>query len=75
MSAVLPNLEKMTREQMLQAMEELWEALSKDEDAIATPEWHKTTLEETEARYRSGAEVPIPWEKARQELLSSRQRK
>lgn len=75
MSAVLPNLQQMTRQQMLQAMEELWSELSKDETAIETPEWHKTVLDETEARYRAGLESPVPWDEARKELLASRAKK
>jgi hypothetical protein len=40
MDAVLP-LDQMTLEEKLRAMEAIWRSLSKHENQVATPDWHK----------------------------------
>lgn len=62
------ELNKMSREEKLQAMETLWLDLSQDETNIESPSWHGAALKDTEQRATSGLETPIPWSNAKQEL-------
>jgi hypothetical protein len=50
MSANLPLHEML--EEKLQAMEALWEDLSREPDRIESPSWHQDLLKETESRAR-----------------------
>jgi hypothetical protein len=62
------SIKQMSRAEKLQAMEELWESLSRDEDRLESPPWHADALEETRQNYSAGGEKPIDWEAAKQEL-------
>jgi putative addiction module component (TIGR02574 family) len=53
MDAALP-LDQMTVEEKLRAMEAIWQSLSKDEDKIPVPEWHKRVLDERQVRIDTG---------------------
>lgn len=69
MTISLP-LEKMTRAEKLRVMNEIWADLAKEPDELESPAWHAQVLNETEARYRAGIEVPIDWEQAKNQLLA-----
>jgi len=62
------TIKQMSLAEKLQAMEELWESLSRDEDRLESPAWHGDVLEETRQNYAAGREQPIDWEAAKQEL-------
>jgi hypothetical protein len=64
MSANLP-LHEMSLEEKLQAMEALWEDLSREPDRIESPSWHQDLLKETERRVESGQAKFSDWEKAK----------
>jgi hypothetical protein len=64
MSANLP-LHEMSLEKKLQAMEALWEELSREPDRIESPSWHQDLLKETERRVESGEATFFDWEKAK----------
>lgn len=61
MNAALP-LEKMTVAEKLQAMEELWADLSRDEN-FESPAWHEEVLKE-----RAGQKNFVAWETAKAQL-------
>ena len=61
-------IKQMSREEKLQAMEELWESLSQEEEHLPSPAWHEDALKETAERYQAGEEQPIDWEAAKREL-------
>lgn len=61
MNAALP-LDKMTIAEKLQAMEELWADLSRD-DSFASPVWHEDVLKE-----RAGQNDFVDWETAKAQL-------
>ena len=67
MNATL-QLEQMSREEKLQAMEALWADLSKDDAAVASPAWHHDVLMKTEARVAAGQEQIADWTAAKNEL-------
>ncbi len=67
MDITLP-LDQMTTAEKLRAMEVLWADLCRHEEDVPSPGWHEQVLQEREARFRSGQEVPIDWETAKKQL-------
>ena len=53
MDAVLA-LDQMTVEEKLRAMEALWKSLSKQEDQVPVPDWHKQVLDERQRQIDAG---------------------
>ena len=53
MDAVLP-LDQMTVEEKLRAMEAIWRSLSKLEDQVPVPDWHKQVLDERQRQIDAG---------------------
>ncbi len=62
------DIENLTREEKLQLMHKIWETLVKDESQIESPKWHKSLLQETEKRFRSGKDRVVDWSEAKKEL-------
>ena len=62
------QLERMTREEKIQAMEALWVDLSRSDAEVESPGWHRDALGETEARIAAGRERIADWETAKREL-------
>ena len=62
------QLEKMTREEKLHMMEMLWIDLSRHEEEIISPNWHKDVLELREKEIKSNQEKFKDWESAKKEL-------
>ena len=62
------QIEKMTRQEKIQAMEALWASLSVDDEDVVSPEWHEYRLRETEIRLSMGEEKVTDWTEAKQEL-------
>lgn len=62
------DLKQMSREEKLKVMHLLWEDLTKDEQAVESPEWHAEVLRETEERVRSGVERVHDWDEAKVKL-------
>jgi Putative addiction module component len=54
----------MSLEQKLQAMEALWEDLSREPDRIQVPSWHQEVLKGTKSRVESDEATFSDWEKA-----------
>ena len=71
MQPTLP-LDRMTREDKLRAMEELWEDLSRDEAQFESPAWHGDVLRDRAEAVNSGKEKFMDWETAKQELRNKR---
>ena len=61
-------IDKMTWDEKLRTMEELWESLSREEARLESPPWHKEALRETAARHEADKEQPIDWDAANREL-------
>lgn len=62
------EIEKMTLEEKLRAMEALWADLSRNEQNIPSPQWHEQVLKAREERVNSGEEKFVSWEDAKREL-------
>jgi putative addiction module component (TIGR02574 family) len=71
MQTVLP-LEKMTREEKLRIMEELWADLSRNESQFESPAWHGEVLRERAEAVKSGKEKFIDWEEAKKQLRNKK---
>jgi len=67
MPVTLP-LSDMTVSEKLQLMEALWEDLSRNADAVESPEWHREVLEDREQRIASGEARFSDWEQAKAEI-------
>ena len=71
MQATLP-LDRMTKEEKLRAMEELWADLSREEANVESPAWHGAVLRERAEAVKSGKESFMDWETAKQQLRDRR---
>ena len=67
MSVNLP-LHEMTLQEKIALMELLWEDLARTPEAIESPTWHKTTLDERRQRLNEGKGKFIDWETAKAEI-------
>lgn len=67
MDTLLP-LHQMSREEKFRALDELWNDLYPDEEAMDSPAWHLDALQETQERYQAGLEVPLELNEAEQRL-------
>jgi hypothetical protein len=67
MAITLP-IKRMSREDKLRAMEELWADLSQDEAAIDSPAWHGEVLFETETLVREGKAKFSDWGDAKRRI-------
>jgi Putative addiction module component len=64
MPVTLP-LSDMSVSEKLALMETLWEDLSRNADALESPEWHRDVLEARERRIASGEARFSDWEAAK----------
>lgn len=63
-----PAIERMSREEKLRALEELWDAIMREDDRYESPPWHEQELKETQQRHESGAEKRMDWARAKRDL-------
>ena len=67
MAVTLP-INRMSREDKLRAMEELWADLSQDEAETDSPAWHGEVLRETEKLVRQGKAKFSDWRDAKRRI-------
>jgi hypothetical protein len=67
MAITLP-LDEMTFQEKLEAMELLWEDLSRSPEGVASPDWHRKILEERRRRVADGESGFTPWEQAKADI-------
>jgi hypothetical protein len=67
MNAALP-LNRMTKEEKLRVMEELWADLSRDESQVESPAWHGDVLHERAEAVKTGKEAFMDWDAAKKQL-------
>lgn len=67
MNATL-QLDRMSRQEKLLAMEAIWADLSVDERGVESPSWHEGALRETEANLAAGREQILDWTDAKRRL-------
>jgi hypothetical protein len=69
MSAVL-DIDQMTLEEKLRAMEALWDDLCQ-KDAVPVPQWHKDILDERERQVEEGKAEFSDWDIAKRRITES----
>jgi phosphoribosylanthranilate isomerase len=62
------DIQNMSREEKLRAMEVLWQEISKEEPAPESPDWHAELLDETRSRVSAGREGRVDWDEAKRRL-------
>jgi len=63
-----PAIERMSWEEKLRTLEELWDSITREGNRYESPAWHEQELKETQARVESGAEQPMDWADAKRKL-------
>ncbi|MBI3345337.1 MAG: addiction module protein [Gammaproteobacteria bacterium] len=58
----------MSLAEKLQAMEALWDDLSRNPDTLESPAWHEEVLRERQQRIASGEAVFLDWEHAKTDI-------
>ena len=59
----LADIENMSREEKLRAMEALWQEISKEDPAPESPAWHGEVLKQPRSRAANGTEQVVDWGK------------
>ena len=72
MTHILP-LEKMSLKEKLLALEELWDDLSHNPEAVAVPEWHKSELDARMQKVAEGQAEFEDWATIKQRLRNKTQ--
>ena len=67
------DLDKLTRLEKLQAMEQLWADLCRDEEELESPEWHREVLEQRERDLKDGKDTFVSLEEAKRILREERE--
>ena len=67
MPVTLP-LNEMSVSEKLQLMEVLWADLSRNPDAVESPDWHREVLEDRERRIDAGEARFSDWEQAKADI-------
>ena len=62
------DIRHLSKAEKLRMMEDIWEDLSREEEKLDSPEWHREALQETERRFKSGQEKVVDWEDAKKDL-------
>ena len=62
------QIDRMTLEEKLRAMEALWDDLCRQEEAVPVPQWHKDLLDERERLVEHGKARFIDWEAAKKRI-------
>lgn len=63
-------LSEMTLEEKLQAMEALWDDLSRDPETLESPAWHEDVLRERDEQVAAGEAEFVDWEEAKADIRS-----
>jgi hypothetical protein len=61
-------IDQMSWEEKLRALEELWDAITREGDRYGSPAWHEQELKETQQRYDAGTEASMDWATAKRDL-------
>lgn len=65
------QIEKMSVTERLQALDQLWDSLTRDSDEIPSPDWHKDVLADRKARAQRGEAKFLTLDQLRSRLRSS----
>ena len=63
------DIEKLTPEEKILLVEEIWDDLAASEDQLPIPDWHRQVLAEDEARYQTNPTEGAPWSEVKARVL------
>ena len=63
------QVDRMTTQEKLRAMEELWAELSRNPETVPVPDWHREVLNLREQAVEDGEAVFSDWADARRRIL------
>ena len=66
--AVVLEIQTMTLQEKLRAMEALWDDLCRREENVPVPQWHKDVLDERERAVAEGKAKFVDWETAKRQI-------
>ena len=66
--AAMLDIERMTLEEKLRAMEALWDDLCRREENVPVPQWHKDILDERARAIAQGKAQVVDWETAKKRI-------
>jgi len=65
------QIEKMSVTERLQAIDQLWDSLTRDSDEIPSPDWHQDVLADRKARAQRGEAKFLTLDQLRSRLASN----
>ena len=65
------DIERMSVTERLQAMDQLWDSLTRDSDEVSSPDWHQDVLADRKARAQRGEAKFLTLAQLRSRLRSS----
>ena len=65
------NLNEMTTEEKLKAMEELWDDICRSVPDLSSPNWHRNILKKREEMLKEGKDRFIDWNQAKKDIRDS----
>ncbi len=63
------DISKLSFTERLQLVEDLWDSLEAEQDAIPIPDWHLKELEHRLKAYRENPGAGASWEEVRERIL------
>lgn len=67
------SIENLTRTEKLRMMEVIWDDLSRDSEALSSPEWHAQALKDAERALAENQTHFVAWDAAKKTLRDSPQ--
>jgi hypothetical protein len=68
MSTVALDIDRMSLEEKLRAMESLWDALCQHEPSVPVPQWHKGLLDSRQRLVEQGKAQFSDWDTAKKRI-------
>lgn len=67
----LEQIHQLPLREKLLVMEALWDDISRQEEALEVPQWHKDVLDDRERLLAGGKAQFVDWEKAKRQINES----
>lgn len=59
--ALAAEISRLTADEKLQLVQELWDEIAATDDHLSIPDWHRRSLEKADACYRANPNDGSPW--------------
>ncbi|MFM8982575.1 MAG: addiction module protein [Spartobacteria bacterium] len=66
--SVIEQIHQLSLQEKLIAMEAIWDDISRVEESVEIPQWHKDLLDEREQLIADGKARFIDWEEAKEQI-------